>query len=85
MLFKPLDFISEKQKQLSDLQDKSYSALDVVTNTINDLSNVNEEIDSVIHEIAEAKAKLVTTEDRLNETKIKNGRIISKFRSLIEE
>lgn len=79
------DVISDKVKKLEELRSKSTSALDLVTSTINNLAIVNEEIDVVISEIGEAKQKLEDTEVELNNTKDKNGKIISKFRSLIEE
>lgn len=79
------DVIAEKVKKLEELRSKSASALDLVTTTISNLATVNEEIDVVISEIGEAKQKLANTEVELNNTKDRNGKIISKFKSLIEE
>lgn len=79
------NIIEEKQRQLEILRTESSRALDVVTSTINSLATVNEKIDVTISEISEAKAKLQSTENDLNQTKIHNAKIIDKFRSLIED
>lgn len=67
------------------LQNKSSSALDLVTNTINNLSDINEEIDKTIFEIEEAKTKLESTENDLKQQQGKNSKIITKFRALISD
>lgn len=77
--------IEEKEKQLESLQQESSRALDVVTNTINSLSAVNSKIDATIREIIEAKDKLQSTEDGLNDMRIRNANIIDKFITLIED
>lgn len=79
------NIIEEKQKQLEVLRTESSRALDIVTSTINSLTTVNEKIDVTISEINEAKAKLQSTENDLNETKIHNAKVIDKFKSLIED
>ena len=82
---KEKDFIENKKAKLEFLQNKSSSALDLVTNTINNLSDINEEIDKTIFEIEEAKTKLELTENDLKQQQGKNSKIITKFRALIEE
>lgn len=79
------DIIEMKQRELEVLQQESNNALDVVTATINQLSNVNEKIDIKLNEIIEAKTKLQATEDGLNNTREHNSKIISKFKALIED
>lgn len=79
------NIIEEKQKQLVELQTESSRALDIVTSTINRLATVNERINVTISEINEAKAKLQSTEDDLNKTRVHNSKIIDKFKALIEE
>lgn len=79
------DVIEQNQKILKTLEDESAKALDVVNNTINQLSAINEKIDTTISEIAEQKAKLQSTEVELNATKVHNKKVIDKFRQLIEE
>ena len=78
------NIITTKERELVKLQKESSSALDLVTSTINHLSSINDEIDSQVAEIEEAKAKLELTERGLNATKQNNVMIISKFRALIE-
>ena len=70
---------------LQKLQFEANRALDVVTSTINQFATVNEKIDVTISEINEAKAKLQSTEDDLNKTRLHNTKIIDKFKALIEE
>ena len=82
---KEKDFIESKKAKLEFLQTKSSSALDLVTNTIDNLANINEEIDKTIFEIEEAKTKLESTENHLKEQQGKNSKIISKFRALISD
>ena len=82
---KTKNIIEEKQKALRKLQSKSNRALDIVTSTINQLETVNEKIDVTINEIIDAKAKLQSTEDDLDKTRLHNTKIIDKFRALIEE
>ena len=85
LLHKKLDIIQDKEKRLGDLQNRSTSALDVVTRTINNLTIINEEIDVVMSEIDTAKQQLSSTESDLVSTKDHNTKIIAKFRSLIED
>lgn len=82
---KEKDFIESKKAKLEFLQNKSSSALDLVTNTINNLSDINEEIDKTIFEIEEAKTKLELTENDLKQQQGKNSKIITKFRTLISD
>lgn len=82
---KEKDFIENKKAKLEFLQNKSSSALDLVTNTINNLSDINEEIDKTIFEIEEAKTKLESTENDLKQQQGKNSKIITKFRALISD
>lgn len=70
---------------LRTLQSQSSRALDIVTSTINQLETVNEKIDVTINEIIDAKAKLQSTENDLDKTRLHNTKIIDKFRALIEE
>lgn len=81
---KTKNIIEEKQKQLEALRTGSSRALDIVTSTINSLSTGNEKIDVTISEINEAKIKLSSTENDLNQTKMHNAKIIDKFKTLIE-
>lgn len=82
---KTKDIIEQKQQKLLMLQGRSSRALDIVTATINELSDVNDDIDKTIVEITEAKTKLQNTEDSLNTTRLHNTKIINKFKALIED
>lgn len=82
---KKKDIIAEKTARLNLLRAKSTSALNLVTNTINNLSSVNEEIDTVLDEINVAKAQLTSTENDLLETKKHNSKIVAKFQNLITD
>lgn len=79
------DTITEKEQELKGLQALSEAALSIVTKTIQNLDDVNAEIDEKITEIHEMRDKLDRTETSLTETKVRNGRISSKFKALIEE
>ena len=81
---KTKNIIEEKQKQLEALRTESSRALNIVTSTINSLSTVNEKIDVTISEINEAKIKLSSTENDLNQTKMHTAKIIYKLKTLIE-
>ena len=81
---KVTDIIEQKQKTLQELKDKSGEALDIVSATINKLTNVNEQICITVNEILEAKAKLQDTEDELTKTRDHNEKVIEKFRALVE-
>lgn len=80
-----LDTISQKENQLALLKSESNNALDLVTTTINNLSNINDQIDITVNEINDAKAKLQKTEDELIITRTHNNNIIKKFKQLIED
>lgn len=79
------DVIEQNQKILKALENESAKALDVVSNTINQLAAINERIDTTISEITEQKAKLQSTEVELNATKVHNKKVIDRFRQLIED
>lgn len=79
------DTITEKEQELKGLQALSEAALSIVTKTIQNLDDVNAEIDEKITEIHEMRDKLDRTETSLTETKVRNSRISSKFKALIEE
>lgn len=81
---KAIDIVKQKQNDLIKLKSESGRAIDIVLSTINQLSTVNERIDTTIGEIATAKSELQVTEDDLYNTKLHNARIIEKFRNLIE-
>lgn len=58
--------------------------MDIVTSTINDLSAVNDEIDKKIAEIEGIENSLADAKTGFDSTRLKNVKIIDKFRNLIE-
>ena len=77
--------IEEQENKLAALERKSADALDVVTSTIKNLDGINSEIEEIMYAINEQRAKLESTYGQLRERKEKNGKIINKFKNLIED
>lgn len=78
------DLVGQKQQELNVLKEASGHALDIVTSTINDLSTVNDEIDKKIAEIESIENGLADAKTGFDSTRLKNVKIIEKFRNLIE-
>ena len=78
------DFIVQKKAELANLREMSAGAMDLITNTINRLSVINDEIDTTIVSIESARAELELTEKDLVETKNRNEKIANRFKQLIE-
>ena len=78
------DFIAQKKAELVSLREMSVGAMDVITNTINRLSSINDEIDTTIVSIESAKVELEMTEKDLVETRARNEKIANRFKQLIE-
>ena len=78
------DFIVQKKVELANLREMSAGAMDLITNTINRLSVINDEIDTTIVSIESARAELELTEKDLVETKNRNEKIANRFKQLIE-
>ena len=68
---------------LKKLEAESASALDIVTRTIDNLSNTNNKIDDKVAEIETLSAGLADAAKNMQDIKKKNSSIISKFQSLI--
>ena len=84
-IMQPKGIIEKQKAKLAVLERKSADALDIVTSTIRNLDEVNNEIDEAINNIEAYKAELENTQGQLNTTKSKNRRILNKFKGLIEE
>lgn len=78
------DLVTQKQNELIGLKETSGRAIDMVTSTINQLADVNDEIDSKIAEIEKIEAGLAEAKSGFDVTRLHNVRIIEKFRNLIE-
>jgi len=79
------DTIHGKQKRLIKLQKRSTSALNLVNSTIDKLDNIDTEIDFVVEDIENSIEKLTDTKTELVGQKVKNDKIIQKFKALIED
>lgn len=82
-MLKKKDIISQKRKELLDLETQSSQAINLVTTTISNLEKVNVQIDEKLEEIAEIKKNIQDTEDGLNQTRLNNTRIMNRFRELV--
>ena len=78
------NLVTKKQTELIRLKEESGRAIDVVMSTINQLSDVNDEIDCRIAEIEEIEAGLAEAKSGFDSTRLHNVKIIEKFRNLIE-
>lgn len=81
---KQKDFIAQKKAELVNLREMSAGAIDLITDTIDRLSLINNEIDTKIVSIEEAKAELELTEKDLMATRDKNEKIANRFKQLVE-
>jgi hypothetical protein len=81
---KQKDFIVQKKAELASLREVSAGAIDLITNTIDRLSSINDEIDTTIVSIEAAKAELDLTEKDLMATRDKNEKIANRFKQLVE-
>lgn len=78
------DFIVQKKAELASLREMSAGAIDLITNTIDRLSLINNDIDATIVSITEAKSELEMTEKDLMATREKNEKIANRFKQLVE-
>ena len=75
---------SRKRMRNSNSLLKDTSAVAVVTGTINNLKEINENISEKIKEIEEYQTELARTRNGLDDTRLKNEQIIKNFSALIE-
>lgn len=76
--------VVQQQTRLQQLTKKSENAIGLVNQTINTLSNINEEIDKEVEVLAQEQKKLQEDSAELSKTKAQNAKIISNFTKLIE-
>ncbi len=81
---KAKDVIAQKRREMQDLQSQSGRAIDLVTSTINELEQVNQKIDEKMDELQILKSDLLGIEDQMNCTRLRNVKIMDKFRALVE-
>ena len=81
---KKTDVLQQKQKELAECQEQCGAAISIVTSTIRNLNQINEQIDTKVKEIEEYQNQLDTTKSGLEDTKKKNERIIKNFNALLD-
>lgn len=82
---KRIDTIQQNEQRRQKLANTAASAVKIITDTIQKLSRVNEEIDTEIETIVSQKNALEETMKQYVEAKEQNTKVIDKFRSFIEE
>lgn len=82
---KRIDTIQQNEQGRQKLANTAASAVKIITDTIQKLSRVNEEIDTEIETIVSQKNALEETMKQYVEAKEQNTKVIDKFRSFIEE
>lgn len=81
---KTKDVLQQKQKELADCQKQFGTAISIVTSTVQNLSQINEQIQTKVQEIEEYQSQLDTTKAGLKDTQKKNERIIKNFNALLD-
>lgn len=80
---KKVDVLAQKQAELNTYMGQANAAISLVTNTVSNLSAINEKIDAKIREIDEYQAGLAATKTGLTDARTKNERIIKNFNALL--
>jgi hypothetical protein len=80
-----IDTIQQNEQRRQKLANTAASAVKIITDTIQKLSKVNEEIDTEIETIVSQKNALEATMKQYVEAKEQNTKVIDKFRSFIED
>ena len=80
-----VDTIQQNEQRRQKLANTAASAVKIITDTIQKLSKVNEEIDTEINTIVNQKNALEETMKQYVEAKNQNAKVIDKFRSFIED
>lgn len=80
-----VDTIQQNEQRRQKLANTAASAVKIITDTIQKLSRVNEDIDTEIETIVSQKNALEETMQHYVEAKEQNTKVIDKFRSFIED
>lgn len=81
---KTKDVLQQKQKELANCQKQFGAAISIVTQTVHNLSQINEQIQTRVQEIEEYQSQLDNTKAGLKDTQNKNERIIKNFNALLD-
>lgn len=77
------DILAQKKSRL-DLYNAQFDrAVSLVTDTIDELGMISQNITTTMTEIEEYESELAATKRGLEEAKAKNDRVISNFKSLL--
>ena len=80
-----IDTIQQNEQRRQKLAETAASAMRLITDTIQKLSQVNEDIDMEIGSIENQQDALEQTRKQYLESKAQNLKVINKFRRFIED
>lgn len=78
-----MDILAQKKNRLNQFNAQFDRAVSLVTNTIDELGKISQNISETMGEIDEYERELATTKSGLAEAKAKNDKVISNFKSLL--
>lgn len=79
------NILIEKETQLNSLVQESADAVSLITNTINRLETVNDQIHEKCEEITTYRAELDRIQTSMDQQLTHNEKIIGKFKSFLED
>lgn len=79
------NILTEKETQLNSLVQESANAVSLITNTINRLETVNDQIHEKREEITTYRAELDRIQTEMDQQLTHNEKIIGKFKSFLED
>ena len=79
------NILTEKETQLNSLVKESTDAVSLITNTINRLETVNEQIHEKSEEISTYRVELDRIQESMDQRIAHNEKIIGKFKSFLED
>ena len=79
----PMDILAQKKNRLNQFNAQFDRAVSLVTNTIDELGKISQNISETMGEIDEYERELATTKSGFAEAKAKNDKVISNFKSLL--
>lgn len=78
------DLLQEKQSEVSRLERQASEAVDIVTQTMNDLEGINQQIDNALAEIETYSKELATISAAMSKQRKNNTAIIANFAKLLD-
>lgn len=77
------DILDQKRNRLNSYNQQFERAVSLITDTIDNLGVINQNIEQTMREIDDYERELATTKEGLVATKAKNDRVIHNFQSLL--